>query len=65
MPVLLFQSTKDHVVTPSSAHIIHSLLGFRDKTVIEVDRSYHILPVDYDKQLVKEKTYEFIRHRSS
>jgi carboxylesterase len=61
VPVLLMQSRKDHVVTPSSARHIEALLGSRDKAVIEVEKSYHILPVDYDKHFVKEKTYEFIR----
>ncbi|RJP67000.1 MAG: alpha/beta fold hydrolase [Candidatus Abyssobacteria bacterium SURF_17] len=62
VPVLLMQSKNDHVVPPSDVHLIHALVSSRDKTVIEVERSYHILPVDYDKRLVKEKTYEFI-HR--
>jgi esterase/lipase len=42
-------------------HLIHRLLGSKDKTLIEVDRSYHVVTVDYDKEVVKEKTFEFIR----
>jgi carboxylesterase len=60
-PALVFQSRNDHVITASSAKRILEHLGSKDKEFVEVDRSYHILPVDYDKQLVKEKTYEFIR----
>lgn len=61
VPVLLMQSRNDNTVHPPNVHLIHGLLGSRDKTVIEVDRSYHVLTVDYDKELVREKTYEFIR----
>jgi carboxylesterase len=60
-PVLLMQSTGDNTVHPPNVRLIHRLLGSSDKAVIEVDRSYHVITVDYDKELVKEKTYEFIR----
>jgi len=61
VPVLLIQSRNDNTVHPPNVHLIHELLGSRDKTVIEVDRSYHVLTVDYDRELVREKTYEFIQ----
>jgi carboxylesterase len=61
VPVLLIQSAKDNTVHPPNAHLIHRLLGSLDKTLVEVNRSYHVVTVDYDKEIVKEKTYEFIR----
>jgi carboxylesterase len=61
VPVLLIQSKKDNTVHPKNVHLIHGLLGSRDKTLIEVEKSYHVVTVDYDKELVKEKTYEFVR----
>ena len=61
IPVLMIQSKKDNTVHPGNVHLIHSLLGSRDKSVIEVEKSYHVITVDYDKELVKEKTYEFIQ----
>ncbi|UCD57735.1 MAG: alpha/beta fold hydrolase [Candidatus Hydrogenedentota bacterium] len=61
VPVLLIQSRNDNTVHPPNVHLIHKLLGSRDKTVIEVDRSYHVVTVDYDKEIVKERTYEFMR----
>jgi carboxylesterase len=60
VPALLIQSANDHTVNPSDVHLIHKLLGSTDKTIVEVERSYHVLPADYDKETVKEKTYEFI-----
>ncbi len=61
VPVLLIQSRKDNTVHPPNVHLIHSLLGSEDKTLLEVDRSYHVITVDYDKELVKEKTCQFIQ----
>jgi carboxylesterase len=60
VPVLLMQSTGDNTVHPQNVHFIHGLLGSRDKTVVELERSYHVITVDYDRELVKEKTFEFI-----
>ncbi|MBI5118051.1 alpha/beta fold hydrolase [Candidatus Poribacteria bacterium] len=60
-PVLLIQSKKDNTVPPPNALLIHRLLGTSDKTLIEVERSYHVVTVDYDKELVKERTFEFIK----
>jgi carboxylesterase len=61
VPVLMIQSTNDHTVHPDNVRLIQKLLGSTDKTVVEVEKSYHVLTADYDKETVKEKTYEFIR----
>jgi len=61
VPVLSMQGTTDHVVDPPNVHLIHSLLGSEDKTIIDLENSYHIIPSDYDKELVNEKTCEFIK----
>jgi carboxylesterase len=61
VPALLIQSKGDNTVHPPNVHLINRLLGSGDKTVVEVEKSYHVITVDYDKDIVKEKTYEFIR----
>lgn len=61
VPTLLIQSKKDNTVHPPNVHLINDLLGSEDKTIVEVDKSYHVITVDYDKEIVKDKTYEFIR----
>lgn len=61
VPVLLIQSKGDNTVHPPNVHLINRLLGSDDKTVVEVERSYHVITVDYDRDIVKEKTYDFIR----
>jgi carboxylesterase len=61
VPALLIQSAGDNTVDPANVHLIRKLLGSEDKTVVEVEKSYHVITVDYDKDTVKEKTYEFVR----
>jgi carboxylesterase len=61
VPALLIQSKKDNTVPPPNVFLIHRLLGSSDKTLIEVQNSHHVVTVDYDKELVKERTYEFIK----
>jgi len=63
-PTLLMQGRVDHVVAPPNVHLIHSLLGSEDKEVLELENSYHILSLDYDRELVMQKTYEFINRTS-
>jgi carboxylesterase len=60
VPVLLIQSKADNTVDPPNVHLIRQLLGSEDKTVVEVEKSYHVITVDYDKETVKEKTYDFV-----
>jgi carboxylesterase len=61
IPALMIQSKRDNTVDPQNVHLIHKLLGSKDKTLVEVDKSYHVITVDYDKELVMENTYEFIK----
>lgn len=64
-PTLLMQGRVDHVVAPPNVHLIHRLLGSDDKQVLQLENSYHILPVDHDKELVMQSTYEFIRRTAN
>ncbi len=61
VPALLIQSKGDNTVHPPNVRLIERLLGSEDKTVVEVEKSYHVITVDYDKDTVKEKTYDFVR----
>lgn len=61
IPALLFHGKQDHTVSPPNVHLIHDLLGSVDKTVLGLENSYHVITVDYDKEIVKQKTFDFIR----
>jgi carboxylesterase len=35
-------------------------LGSKDKELIWLENSYHVAPMDYDKELIAKKSIEFI-----
>jgi carboxylesterase len=61
VPAILFHGKDDHTVEFANVRLIHELLGSTDKTVVELERSYHCVTVDYEKDVVQQKTYEFIQ----
>jgi carboxylesterase len=63
-PVLVMHSHNDHTVHPSNAQYIHDTVASSDKNIVWLDRSYHVVTLDYDKDVVSERTYEFIKERA-
>jgi carboxylesterase len=60
-PLLVFRSTVDHVVDPSSARIISSTVSSRDVTEHLLENSYHVATLDNDAPTIFEESAEFIR----
>lgn len=60
-PILLFRSTEDHVVDPSSASIIASQVASADVTERILENSYHVATLDYDAPTIFEESDAFIR----
>jgi carboxylesterase len=59
-PLLLLTSTEDHVVEPASSdHLAASVSGPVERVTLE--RSYHVATLDYDKELIAERTIAFVR----
>ena len=57
-PVLVMTAPQDHVVPPvSSDHIASAVGGPVERVTLE--RSYHVATLDYDKDLIIERTLEF------
>ena len=63
-PLLVMHSHNDHTVHPSNAQYIYDTVGSTDKEIVWLDRSYHVVTLDYDKDVVSERTYEFIKERA-
>ena len=63
-PVLIMHSHNDHTAHPDNAKLIHERISSTDKQLVWLDRSYHVLTLDHDRQEVYERTYEFIKARS-
>lgn len=59
-PALVMHSPNDHVVDPSSADHVAGLLGGPVER-LSLDRSYHVATLDYDKDLIAERTIDFTR----
>ena len=59
-PCLIFKSKGDHAVPKISATYTMKKLGSKDKELIWLENSYHVAPLDYDKELIAKKSVEFI-----
>ena len=62
MPILIFKSKEDHVVPRISATFTMKKLGSKDKELIWLENSYHVAPLDYDKELIAKRSIEFIKN---
>ncbi len=61
MPVLLLHSRVDHVVEPENSAAILAEVGSTDVTEVVLERSYHVATLDYDAELIFQRSEEFIR----
>lgn len=63
-PVLIMQSYGDRTVSPISANIIYNNIGSKDKSIVYLHKSGHIITCDKEKERVFEEVYDFIRSKS-
>lgn len=63
-PILIMQSYRDRTVDPASANIIYSNIGSKDKSIIYLHKSGHIITCDCEKEQVFEEVYRFIKSKS-
>jgi carboxylesterase len=63
-PILVMHSTNDHTVHPGNARVIFDTVASEDKELVWLDKSYHVITLDFDKQEVFERTYDFIKQRA-
>jgi carboxylesterase len=59
-PLLLFHSRKDHTISHKCMHIIASKVSSEIIQTHTYHKSYHILPLDYDKEDMFRRSLEFI-----
>jgi carboxylesterase len=58
-PILLFSSTHDHVVAPTSGdRLVEGVSGPVERIALE--RSFHVATLDYDKEEIEERTVAFV-----
>jgi carboxylesterase len=63
-PTLIFKSRQDHVIPLKSAIYTYNKLPNRQNELIWLDKSYHVAPLDYDTDLICEKSRQFIQENS-
>jgi carboxylesterase len=61
-PALIIQSRIDHVVPPDTADYIYDHIASRDKELMRLEHSYHVISMDYEHDLAAERAVRFMRH---
>jgi len=64
-PVLIMQSYRDKTVSPLSANIIYNNIGSKDKSIIYLHGSGHVITCDNEKEQVFKEIYNFIKIKSA
>jgi carboxylesterase len=59
LPLLVFSSAEDHVVKPASSRFVIEHAGSAHKELVPLTNSYHVATLDYDAELIFERTLRF------
>jgi carboxylesterase len=60
-PMLVLRSDDDHTVNASNAPFIMQHAGSERKELVRLTNSYHVATLDYDADVIQERTLAFIR----
>jgi carboxylesterase len=60
-PALVVQGRKDSMVPPANGDLVYQALGSKAKHLLYLDRSDHVVTMDFDKQVLFEKAFKFIQ----
>jgi carboxylesterase len=63
-PILVMHGRNDHTVEPGNAPFIIKSVSSTDKELVWLERSYHVVTLDFDRDEVFERTYKFIKERA-
>jgi carboxylesterase len=64
-PILVLHSKYDNTVPFSNSDLIYHSVGSPDKRKVELEKSYHVITVDFDKQKLKGEVFDFIKSHST
>jgi carboxylesterase len=64
VPLLVFKSREDHVIPFESATRTFEGVSSKDKELVCLDNSYHVVTMDHDKVAMMKKSLEFIARLS-
>ncbi len=63
-PSLIITSLHDHVVPARDGREIYKLIGSREKHLVTLHHSYHVVMKDHDREEVFDKTLAFVLHHA-
>ena len=63
-PILVMHGRQDHTVPPASSQVIYDSVGSTDKELVWLERSYHVITLDYERDQVFQRTLDFVRKHS-
>jgi carboxylesterase len=61
VPALVVHARVDHVVPPENADYIYDRLGSPDKELLRLEHSFHVVSMDYERDIVAERAVRFMR----
>ena len=59
LPLLVFSSPEDHTVRASNSRYVMEHAGSAEKELVPLMNSYHVATLDYDAELIFERTLQF------
>jgi carboxylesterase len=59
-PVLVAWSPQDHTVPAENSVVLQQLVGSQDVTEVRCERSYHVIQLDYDAELLGQAIVDFV-----
>ncbi len=63
VPVLLIQAEQDHVVDPKGAQWIYDHISSKEKKILKLSKSFHVITLDVEKKIVFREIERFISER--
>lgn len=63
VPVLLVQAEQDHVVDPRGAQWIYDHISSKEKKMLKLSKSFHVITLDVEKKIVFREVERFISER--
>ncbi len=64
VPILIVHSRHDNTVPFSNSDLLYQWVRSPDKRKVDLEQSYHVITVDFDKERVKEEVFNFIKGHS-
>lgn len=63
-PALVFRPGADHAIPRSNPERVFRALGSSRKELVECPRAYHVISLDHDAEMVRERVLELFRPRA-